>query len=463
MRLLLRILCLAFATTSFAIPLHIGETWTWQVANTWRSARVLDSVPVDTGSAAAKWRKGHAIASQWRLEARDSVSKAMDTGTILAWPDGIQIWIHPTAMLPWEPSPIQVLRDSGLVQKAWSGDFVELRDAYDSAGDFVFLPTYPWGAILLLAGSEDYYEFGVDLSCEWLRLSDVETSYHYPTPRQRLGNAGIELFQSSWELWELVAWDGIPLAQLDSRRISLPESGTAWVWSEHTYGYSCDGIFHSGTHSDIRRIVGDSISQLLDDSLGWKRIEVRETTDSTTTDFHCRIRRNGIDSVKGCQSSAMHWLRDWREDSTNGVFAASVMTSFSGYFNNGLMRSYQNVRKDGLLDSSYVHTEDNDNGNNCSYASTTIRTLLSVNGHAVRIAPVSSIRSAARPARKDFGILAARFPETPVRWRDLAGRTGTFRAGDLVKTSSNPRLLVLDASFPDGSRWQGKFLTGGGR
>jgi hypothetical protein len=463
MRLLVRILCLALATSSFAIPLHIGETWTWQVANTWRSARVLDSVPVDTGSAAAKWRKGHSIASLWRLEARDSVSKAMDTGTILAWPDGIQIWMRPSRLLPWEPTSRQLLRDSGLVQNAWSGEDVTLRDAYDSAGDFVFLPTYPWGASLLLTGSKDYYEFGVDLACEWLRLSDVETIYYYPTPIQRLGIAGIELFQSWWELWELVAWDGISQTPLDSRRIAVPESGTAWVWLEHTFGYSCKGIYNGGTFHDRTRLVHDSLLRDLGDSAGWKRIEIREGSDSTVHDHHCRIRRNGLDSLLDCPDPVSYWLRDWKADTMNGWFTSSTQTSFSGYFTDGSSNEYRRVRNDGLLDSSYAHSLKNDHPIYCTSESTTIRTLLSVNGLVMRTVPTSKISAAARTDRKDIGIEAARFPETPMRWHDLAGRTGTFRAGELLKPTASPRLLVLDATFPDGTRWQGKFLTGSGR
>jgi hypothetical protein len=59
------------ATFAAAIPLHIGESWVWQVTNrdnldlTYRSAVVVDSARIPAGNV-------------WTLVARDSVLKMSD-------------------------------------------------------------------------------------------------------------------------------------------------------------------------------------------------------------------------------------------------------------------------------------------------------------------------------------------------------------------------------------------------
>ena len=81
-----------------AMPLKKGNTWIWQVKDwnlnytTWRTAVLLDSSHVDSGTS-------------WSLLVRDSVTGKQDTATILSRHDGIQCWTTTSAWAPWDPTP----------------------------------------------------------------------------------------------------------------------------------------------------------------------------------------------------------------------------------------------------------------------------------------------------------------------------------------------------------------------
>lgn len=465
MRRLVRILCFALATSSLAIPLHIGDTWTWQIGNTWRTARVIDSSPADTGCAAVKWRKGRSGASLWRIEASDSVSKSLDTGTILAWPDGIQVWMHPTAMLPWEPTPLQVLRDSALLPKAGAGDKIYLRDAYDSLGSFSG-GLYPWGGGPLLPNLTSgimgtALHPSVDYSNSLLWVDRYEARFGYPFPWIRHGPTGMEMYQDWSERWELVSANGMAIT-VSEHRIILPQPGSSWLWREEVSNSNRNGPNSSWQTRTSVRVVHDSVKQSLDDSLGWKRIEIRETIDTSSIDYHCRILTGRSDSIKGCPESARYWKQDWRADTSGGMSSLSTRSESDGFYATHSRRSHWQVRSDGLLDSAQAY-EDYRSGPVTYSEWTQTQILLAVNGQRVRAMPSSSISTPARPGDAGPNLQAKRFPDAPIRWRDLAGRSGTLRASDLLKPSASPRLLILDATFPDGTRWQGKFLTGSGR
>ena len=250
--------------------------------------------------------------------------------------------------------------------------------------------------------------------------------------------------------------------------LTIPAEGRSASWKAVFHSQS--GAFVDslkGRSHDSVATVKDSILSCSLDSSGWARVEVLERVDGQYGQYSCRIFRGSPDSTRGCPVTAKSWVRDTGEQDVNGFWvlgdshstpneAIELMTSNS--------TSWHRIRRDGILDSSYSSGNWRWYRNNDEGSWSELWVLLEEDGIQIRSQDVLGIHGEKPKSRsEDLIRMASRHPDALLRWRDLAGRTGTFRAGDLVKTSSNPRLLVLDASFPDGSRWQGKFLTGGGR
>jgi hypothetical protein len=92
------------------------------------------------------------------------------------------------------------------------------------------------------------------------------------------------------------------------------------------------------------------------------------------------------------------------------------------------------------------------------------RTLVSINGVAVSPAAVA-IDPASRAGKTgtSFTALARIHPNVLIRWRDAQGRGGMVPAATLLAnaTGISPRIVFVEASFPDGSSWKGPVLTSG--
>jgi hypothetical protein len=476
-----RFLLLCTTSIAFAIPLHQGQTWTWKVspladqhhaANPYlkvesRTATVLDSVPLDSTMAAWSYRAVHAGTFLWHIEVLDSSSQAIDTARLLSYPDGIQLWERSSNLLAWEPTQLSALQEFGLVQDSGNGK-TYLCELFDSSGAFKFQHPYPWGSGTVLSGLAkaqrgrcDTNRFIQDYSQGLLWRPSYEVSWGYSFPWLSTDSTGVLQFRDHAQNWELVAYNGRPVS-LPGPRWGIPSVGSAWTWSETRSSYVWGGFGIPGTWKTNTRLVLDSVTATFEDSAGWRGVDLRETTDSTTKEYRCRILRTAPETRSNCPDIASTWVRDWREVEFEGYSTLEEHSCGDGHISTSCTVEFRKIRTDGLLDSSYSSEESKD-GPSRMHMTEFVRQLMSVNGIAIRenLVGIKSTRTGV--PHENVEKLASRYPSTIVFWHDLAGRSGTLRASELLKPTASPRILLLDATFPDGTRWQGKHLLGSRR
>lgn len=422
------------ATVTLAIPLHKGETWTWEVsrrgiADT-LSATVLDSSRDDSDR------------PLWVLEVASS-SGGKDTASILVQ-NGRQAWKKTSRWIPWtleDVAPWQV----GPVSRALALDG---GDLFSSVAIEDPTSIQAWAT-------------------SFAPLIDFGGTVYRPRPRGVWDGAhGLLRYEDADGTWTLRSHHRQPIT-LPPASLRLPPVGTSWTWQE------------AGTQSwfaqenpplrHVRILAQDSDSELV------VRVSIQESLDGDTVLFHCRIPRPSPDQLQGCPEYARDWIVDWRElpsvpDDMVAVHVrdSSVIEdrfSFMVSYRVGTIR-HERIREDGIASSKILTTYEqelvtDDNQYHASPLRTTHlvnTTLLEVNGTAVSLRSGPSTRKPA--VQPSLLPLLRRWPDQPLTWHDLSGRSGTLRASDILKPSASPRLLILDATFPDGTRWKGKFLTG---
>lgn len=446
MRPLLAILSLAFASAALAIPLHKGETWTWKIEvagqSTFRTATVTDSTRLDS------------TRTSWTLAVKDSSSDQVGTVRILS-ESGIQTWEERSALLPWALDDLD-LSSWGCQSPFNRCEYVALTGEELSAPKLLGTPPDEYHAPRALTS---FTRPGIE-GATWIpRHKGVWDSVH-----------GLTRFQTDRETWTLLLHNHEPVA-LPAPALVLPKSGTSWTWAEETSGST---VWEESDGNAIRKV---SVLGRPEDSANVARIQLKEDVNGVVTNFQCRIPRSAPELRTNCPSYSSEWIVDWRElpSDPSGLRVRDSSTWSTGFtwgvnVQSGTIR-HTRIGEDGIAllrrTATFKQTIVNTGAPMYLNGSSPITTqeisstrLVELNGIAIEVA--SRIR---RPARSSSALkaLLQRWPNQTLTWHDLAGRSGTLRASELLSPTASPRILLLDATFPDGTRWQGKHLLGSRR
>jgi len=445
-----------------AMPLKKGNTWIWQVKDwnlnytTWRTAVLLDSSHVDSGTS-------------WSLLVRDSVTGKQDTATLIARRDGSQYWTAVSAWAPWDPAPPSNL-DLWKMTNEWGYELY-------SNGHL------PWGGSFLAAYCRSSYDL-TDL--EYYKSVEPDVPGDYPrsgvTFRGPLRN-GIPAFLDYQEFesygsgmfpagrwsdslgfvrgellpsfdWTLVAFNGKPVVvPVDS--LKLPSVGDSLTWLETTIRSPASKS--SDTSSSQRSWKILSIKPKIAPGV---EVQIEETvTGSSSLPSRHSLALTISPSTRDFSAlpvQALGWVRlisDFTTDSGASRISASSYANTGA----GLMGSSDssNARFDlhGNLVEYLVESD--------AFSFTSLP--YSDGGTSTRIRLTSVVRDtiAAYRLQSSLAKLASGFPALPVRWRDLRGRTGQIPASSLTHGHVGSGLLLLDATLPDGTRWSGSLLSTG--
>ncbi len=397
------------AATARALPLHPGAEWVYDRINFQlgvfsglrdiSTLRVLDST-----------RVGSML--YWNLVLRDSstgletaLQVSQDTAGRQSWsvnPRALNPW-YQNAFIPWDPVP-----PGSSNARPWTYSPPEYPGVWsDSVG-------WLW------------YETG-----SWILLSHDKKPVAHP--------------------WEL----------------RLPEVGSTWRWKITTRtgdlrsaGSCTDYPFDSAVSIVQWRVV-----ERQDDSSGWLRIQVQQSSlpgGDSLISLRFDTARILSRSTLGRNSFEETW---WKVPSPgqyerNGfIYTArySESTTMSQFgFNWSVSRSVRKINRGGTLDSAWYFAESKApashiGGLNCHLVESEI-ILLEENGRT------GVWREALPGGAERLKSLAARHPSTQIRWRDIQGRGGLFPASELDAFLARRRtgLRVLEAQFPDGTRWSGR-------
>ena len=462
-----RALLLLSASLAAAMPLKKGATWTWVVRNratndsTFRTATVLDSVQRDSGAA-------------WFVQGRDSATGRMDTAVLLARPDGSQSWLHGSRWLPWDPQPWR-----GIVGDFYAGSG-PASGAFPYATDTAGLP---WGSLFQGAdsfsitsnGSPTMILEGVSGGANMdLPIGIWQDSVGLVKFLQTGFTAGTYTLLGQTE-WTLRARGGSAvISGPDS--LSVPDTGAVFVWEELVQLRDLSGVSQTSSNT-LRQRVWKVVDRPADSS-GWNRIRILETMvvpghadSSTTLDLRfdrstgARLPARGT----GCPAPDDGWWSNWSDTAYmawhvrhfhwGSRYSDASQSSNSDLTWNEWLTPGTGVDSANCSISSIENT-DVSSSTNSSWIS---RVMLSANGVQLRISSALAPPHGARSRQvASLSQLAARYPDAPVRWTDPAGRTGQFPANQLSRKGRSTGLRILEAEFPDGSRWRGPWLEGMG-
>ncbi|GEM_PF-3385011 len=507
---LLPLLCAA--TIAAAIPLHIGESWAWQVTNrdsldlTYRSAVVVDSTRIPAGKV-------------WTLVARDSVLKKSDTAKILVWPNGRQTWLRQSVYLNWELQP----RDSGDtsifvigtdttsiwgeasslepgVHNKWSQESSSRHSRFAGNGVMKICDSLPskiskqncddvevGTTFVFVDGKTVRYEFLYSMESNpapihvWSDTLGMERALtFYQSPRGRD--------------WRLVSHNRRSIAPpRDDLRIPVPQTTASWVVKTTESSRSYDYKTGLGGSTYLIQHLRWKISARLPDSAGWTGIGISQSSTTCTwstyypqaymsppledtTDTICeppvlddvvvRIhpdRGQSFSNATNLPPLQISWIRPWERLGTSD--STTTLRSWDGWEGNHrkLGGSYMDVWKKGVLTgwSSYFWSNSFAGAWLVWFAGDQKPSSFELIGiYPPGTEPPSSIRSKASniTSLKD---LAHTFPNTPIRWSTAAGRTGTLMASEIVQRPAALRgkTLFLQARLPDGRLWQGTHVV----
>ncbi len=414
----MRILAALLTASSLAgaIPLYVGESWSWLLvdratnAHSYRSAKVVSSAKNDSGVV-------------WKIAAGDSTTETpmrRDTALLLARPDGSQRWDHPSVYFPWEP-------------------------VSNSLGASLHSQT-----------------------CV-IATADPVPSYRC----QSLWNDTLGLVRGRWitDDWILQTHNNKPTLPV-ADTIKVPDSGSVMIWREQV-----DSIPPpSRAQVDTFRRVWErtwEIRSRSSDSMGWIRVGIQEKirTDSTNQNTRLELRFNPVTGERNPARPNKVWSPDegwWLEwiDSlpTSGLSRyESSFSSSPSMLPLGGKSGYTQWQKKGPQGQDSLNYHEFGAELMGPYSMTTVekswnfsRTLLSYNGQTIRKSTLGMAKPLHTVAPEaNLSVLIARFPATLVRWRDAQGRTGEMKADQLRHRTGSRNVLFLDAKFPDGTTWKG--------
>ncbi len=495
---LLPLLCAA--TIAAAIPLHIGESWAWQVTNrdsldlTYRSAVVVDSTRIPAGKV-------------WTLVARDSVLKKSDTAKILVWPSGRQTWLRQSRFLSWELQPrdpgdttVVVLgadtssvwgEASSLEPVVHANRFVSIAEKRTCDSLQKLEPERSCDSIVVGRS-----RVAVDAKSVAFKAESVVKSTPLPVHiwSDTLGMARALTYHRSRRGidWRLVSHNLHPIAP-PMDELGIPATQTVFEWSASSGSASSSqsmgsgsGSSSIGTWSNIRWKISGHES----DSAGWAGLSVSQTVITCSKVRSCTPSRYANcgtiidDSV--CQAPVVEdlviwihpgrgqsfanktkvpslqigWIRSWETAPTmDSIAIARVWESRDPLGSQA--EAYVEVWKDGALaELSYSASSYQNSGFWSSSSGSSASSYKLIGIYPPGTEPPVSIRPKASniTSLKD---LAQTFPNTPVRWSTASGRTGTIAASEIVQfpVALRGKTVFLLARLPDGRVWQGTHVV----
>ncbi|MBK9577142.1 MAG: hypothetical protein IPK50_04530 [Fibrobacterota bacterium] len=451
------------ASFAAAIPLHIGESWVWQVSDrsstfvTYRSARVVDSHSVDQGKV-------------WTLVARDSTDGSQDTAKVLVTRNGRQMWLKASPLLLWELEPYKV-PDTSLV--VVDGDTARVWGE-TSVGDLKYRPTGILGRSPKLNVSTS------GISFESMALLSFLQSLPLHRWSDSVGMEQALTFDKNrhgWD-WRIVSHNGRSRA-VERDSLFLPAVGTRLAWAHSQNG--------------IRSSLEWTLREILPDSLEWTRLRAASqqvkckqtllitsanptgaSVDSPCVDtiklpIEIRINASTGQSFRSdslAPRPELGWIRRWedslwRDTSTSSTFHFREVTNSGIPITTGFHREFQ--RSQGQISHWLSYTINASSPIAFTTArptydsSWTTLVLLKIippggdsSGTGTRVRPL-------QPAPQTLAMIAAQHPSLAIRWSTASGRTGTLTASDFVHSPAALRgkTLFLLARLPDGRLWQG--------
>jgi hypothetical protein len=444
------------------LPLHAGATWTWEVTDhrigsqILRTATAVDSTADDSGSV-------------WTLSVKDSASDPGTKDTLRVAPDGTQKWVtYDRRKLNWILKPWDTASS-----KEWASILLNGYSPGWSTSVHEADAQYPAPYITT--------NRSIGMSSYWVEAGVTPILWDSLHGLMRLRVEQLSFPQNAHEIvsWRLLSHDGQSLSvPWDS--LILPQEGSSWTWSEVTrkQTLTSDSKVIQSEDFDSCTLRWE-IRTIESDSLDWARVQVsrRAVRDSgiDSSTFALRLnRRTGLRisanpvEFKGStllEPDETWWRRPSDSLLDHGLFRSSLWgTGSNGRSGTSINSSSNLLWLDSASNLALQRFDFSDRENDLIHQGTTIRTLTAINGVAA-----SPTAIAIHPAPKSgktgtsFTASARIHPNVSVRWRDAQGRGGMVPAATLLANATGiaPRIVFVEASFPDGSSWKGPVLTSG--
>ncbi|MBK9577147.1 MAG: hypothetical protein IPK50_04555 [Fibrobacterota bacterium] len=455
MKLHPQLLALLIGSASFALPLHPGNSWVWQVSNranqdlTFRSASVLDSQSLPQGTL-------------WRVVTSDSLSQARDTASILVASSGHQQWLRRSALLTWELQPFQPGLDSLVVVGP---------DTTSRWGEASCLPPGNHWSDNSATLSDRGFGFGYP---KGYRIQMYPTPFHLWSDSNGLQSAVVFPSLQRRMDWRLVSRNGQAIPILPDS-LFLPRTGTEFVWKMEV-------------HTTTRRIdslVRWKIGTSLPDSAGWTGLTVTATRSRCNrTLWIDDTNPDGTLSFGPCEEGSSQEV-NVRLNPKTGQYLTSeerrspfpeswlchreTTTSASGFRSIDQYWEYRQGMSDTIQSTSSLSRQ----GRLLKWSEYTY-TMWWSDYDSLRteyqlvqpLDPGDSLQASVRRRTPrsfvgSLNLLAQAYPTLAIRWSTASGRTGILVASEIVQRPATLRgkTLFLQARLPDGRLWQGTHVV----
>ncbi|HXP90762.1 MAG TPA: hypothetical protein VN931_07545 [Fibrobacteria bacterium] len=431
---------LLLAGIAIAIPLRKGaslgyKVWRgWESDSTFATLTILDSTATDSGAL-------------WRVGIRDSLIGAkrirLDTATLWVRGDTDTVWLAPSCLTAWDPSPIPM----------------PYIDRYFSAAGACFLEN----GNLVSWNNSISWGFGSYNLRDELRVFGFEYVDSLRTIQPPLGawmsDTGWGRIQDtiSREDWRLTSIDGQPMSGIHfwdttAAPTTSMNQGESWVW-EVTDSSIVTGTAMQTIQASVQRIAWQ-VSETLPDSGSWIRRKVRSS--DSTIDIRLdratgRVVTSPSDSVAAWLSSGM--LHLWSDFAIGAGETVRRRIGMISYGIQHLTDSTNFVMRIGIGLDEFINDRISENIIQQSEQKTSIL-LLVHNSDTLRTASLSSSRLQARtPPLTSLSSLCDALrshPAASVRITNLSGRIHAFPASEAMTYLGN-RHGVVQVEVRDGA------------
>lgn len=495
----------ACAIPSQSMPLRTGDVWTWSVRDMQSyavsevTASILDSSLVDSGTL-------------WKIESRNDAG-LVDTSILFSDGRGYQEWVRRSGILAIETTPFDSTKDGGRIDDSvtatrWGECFCSITSINNPSS------TTFSNRNGVLECSASYWK-GTDLG--GFTIATVSATYPFPsgTWSDSLGLLRFRTYGTKEWILRRRNSDTIPDSLSRARSATLPEIGSSATWmlqqdairtvtttTAYSWGaieaaarvaipisgytnltetstshwsslltWTIEGcsadtgdwveltISESLHHRSIQKLYQANRTSTTSGSTSWSNDSLPVGLADTTNRFHARMNTSTGQILTLSERLAPEftpergWFDNW-DDLHNGE--CSYIESHTP--GNGIRKCR------GIVDSLWSNAIPQGGIQRASY------TVAAPPNSGITRAWLTGgvIAVEERPAQHHGSIslreLAARYPSTPVIWRNALGQQGRIDAGSLLRSRSQAgngrRFVILDASFPNGSRWTGAYPLG---